>query len=80
MPPGVGNLYTPPEVGTQHTPAGSEVLISAIAHSIKVALNATAVNTRSSVAPCTGQAACIHPHRLTTVHWTRPADTRARVV
>ena len=43
----------------QCTPAGTEVLISAVAHNtpppFQAAQNATTVNTRSSVAPCTAQ-------------------------
>ena len=46
-------------LGNKYTPAGTEVLISAIAHNtpppFQAAQNATTVNTRSSVAPCTAQ-------------------------
>ena len=42
-----------------YKPAGTEVLISAVAHNtplpFQAAQNATTVNTRSSVAPCTAQ-------------------------
>ena len=44
-------------LGNRYTPAGTEVLISAVAHNtpppLQAAQNATTVNTRSSVAPCT---------------------------
>ena len=47
---GLGNIYKP---------AGTEVLISAVTHNtpppFQAAQNATTVNTRSSVAPCTAQ-------------------------
>ena len=46
-------------LGYRYTPAGTEVLISAVAHNtpppFQAAQNATTVNTRSSVAPCTAQ-------------------------
>ena len=46
-------------LGNSYTPAGTEVLISAVAHNtpppFQAAQNATTVNTRSSVAPCTAQ-------------------------
>ena len=46
-------------LGNRYTPAGTKVLISAVAHNtpppFEVAQNATTVNTRSSVAPCTAQ-------------------------
>ena len=46
-------------VGNSYKPAGTEVLISAVAHNtpppFQAAQNATNVNTRSSVAPCTAQ-------------------------
>ena len=46
-------------LGNRYTPAGIEVLISAVAHNtpppLQAAQNATTVNTRSSVAPCTAQ-------------------------
>ena len=46
-------------LGNRYTPAGTEVLISAVAHNtpppFQAAQNATTVNTRSSVAPCTAQ-------------------------
>ena len=42
-------------LGNRYTPAGTKVLISAVAHNtpppIQAAQNATTVNTRSSVAP-----------------------------
>ena len=44
-------------LGNRYTPAGTEVLISAhnTPPQFQVAQNATTVNTRSSVAPCTAQ-------------------------
>ena len=46
-------------LGNRYTPAGTEVLISAVTHNTpppcQAAQNATTVNTRSSVAPCTAQ-------------------------
>ena len=46
-------------LGNRYTPAGTEALISAVAHNppppFQAAQNATTVNTRSSVAPCTAQ-------------------------
>ena len=49
-------------LGKRYTPAGTEVLISAVAHNtpspFQAAQNATTVNTRSSVAPG------IHQHHL----------------
>ena len=46
-------------LGNRYTPAGTEVLILAVAHNtpppFQAAQNATIVNTRSSVAPCTAQ-------------------------
>ena len=46
-------------LGNSYKPAGTEVLISAVAHNtpppFQAAQNATTVNTRSSVAPCTAQ-------------------------
>ena len=48
-------------LGNRYTPASTEVLISAVAHNtpppFQAAQNATTVNTRSSVAPCTAHAA-----------------------
>ena len=44
-------------LGNRYTPAGTTVLISAVAHytppPFQAAQNATTVNTRSSIAPCT---------------------------
>ena len=46
-------------LGNRYTPAGTEVLISAVAHNtpppFQAAQNDTTVNIRSSVAPCTAQ-------------------------
>ena len=46
-------------MGDSYKPAGTEVLISAAAHNtpppFQAAQNATTVNTRSSVAPCTAR-------------------------
>ena len=46
-------------VGNRYTSDNTEVLISAVAHNtpppLQAAQNATTVNTRSSVAPCTAQ-------------------------
>ena len=46
-------------LGNRYTPAGTEVLISAVAHNtpppFQAAQNATTVHTRSSVATCTAQ-------------------------
>ena len=46
-------------LGNSYKPAGTKVLISAVAHNtpppFQAAQNATTVNTRSSVAPCTSQ-------------------------
>ena len=46
-------------LGNRYTPAGTEVLISAVAHNtpppFQAAQNARTVNTHSSVAPCTAQ-------------------------
>ena len=46
-------------LGNRYTPAGTEVLISAVVHNtpppFQAVQNATIVNTRSSVAPCSAQ-------------------------